>query len=111
MKSYRLGMMRKKITTLLFILTISSVLSIGCGITRRMESEVPAQAVHDRIVTSAIKARLAKQTTSSTIDVETRDGNVTLSGTVANPEEGNRLIVSALSVDGVRSLRPNITVK
>ena len=71
----------------------------------------PGQAIQDRIVTSAIKERLVKQATSSKIDVETSHGNVTLSGTVASPAEGNRVIASALSVDGVRSLRPNLTVK
>jgi osmotically-inducible protein OsmY len=104
-------MLRQKITTLLFILTISTVLSIGCGVTKKMDVTVLAEANQDRIVTSAIQASLAKQSIASKIDVETSQGNVTLSGIVANPAEGDRVIQSALSVDGVRRLSPNLTVK
>lgn len=76
-----------------------------------MNVAVPADVVQDKIVTSAVKVRLATVSTSSRIDVATNQGNVTLSGIVASPAEGDRVIASALSVDGVRSLRPNLTVK
>lgn len=109
-RNYILYMLRKKITTLFFILTISTALSIGCGAKKEIDTAVSAEAMQDRIVTSAIKERLAELATSSKIDVETDHGNVTLSGTVASPAEGNRVIESILSLDGVRSLSPVLTV-
>lgn len=76
-----------------------------------MDTGVPAETIHDRNITSEIKVRLSKQAISSQIDVKTSDGDVTLNGTVTSPAEGNRVIESALSVDGVRSLSPNLTVE
>lgn len=92
-----------------FVLLIAT--SLCCGVAKRVDVAVPDEVIQDRLLTSAVKVRLAAQAMSSEIVVETNHGNVTLSGTVATPAEGNRVIESALSVSGVRSLSPNITVK
>jgi len=64
-------------------------------------------------VTTAVKAKLAADDTVKAykIDVDTKDGVVTLSGTVDNAEMKSRAVQIAQGVQGVKSVNDNLSVK
>lgn len=68
--------------------------------------------VQDASITSAIKMKFAndKLVSASTINVDTVDGNVTLNGTVDSQAEATRAMELGRSVDGVKSVRSNLTI-
>jgi hyperosmotically inducible periplasmic protein len=67
----------------------------------------------DATITSAVKMKLAKDKTVSAhnIDVDTKDGNVTLTGSVKTQTEADQAVVLAKSVEGVKSVTPHLTLK
>lgn len=72
-----------------------------------------ARVVDDATITSAIKMKLARDQTvkASSIDVDTKNGNVTLTGNVGSQTEANRAIELARAVEGVKDVKSNLTVK
>lgn len=70
------------------------------------------QVVADSAITTKIKAQLAADAglSGSSIRVETNDGVVTLSGTVANAALRNRAGQIASGTDGVKSVTNDIKV-
>lgn len=70
-------------------------------------------AIDDSIITTSVKtAVLAEPGLSSLkIDVDTKDGVVTLSGTVASPQLKSRATQIAEQTSGVRSVIDNLAVK
>ena len=70
-------------------------------------------AVGDATITSDVKARLLADSDVSglRIDVDTRDGVVTLSGTVANAAQKARAVDLAAKADNVVRVEDNLLVK
>lgn len=91
---------------------IPAVLSTGCGFTEHTDASVPGEVIADRALTAAIRQKLGKEAnTTRIIRVETSHGNVTLTGIVGSRVEGDRVIESVLSVDGVKSVSPILAVR
>lgn len=71
------------------------------------------EVVTDASITSAIKMKMAddKLVSASKIDVDTKDGNVTLNGTVKSQAEADKAVELANSVHGVNSVHSNLVVR
>ena len=76
-------------------------------------AENVGQKVEDGSITAAVKAKFANDelVKASTIDVDTKDGYVTLNGTVASQGEADRAVTLARTVDGVKEVRSNLIVE
>ena len=70
------------------------------------------EVVTDASITAAIKMKMAddKLVSASKIDVDTKDGKVTLNGTVKSQAELDKAVQLAHSVDGVKSVNSNLVV-
>jgi len=85
---------------------------------RDVREEVGAAAaeaearVEDGVITAAVKARLLSDTTVNgmRIDVDTREGVVTLTGPVQSPDARARAIELAGSTEGVIRVEDRLTV-
>jgi hyperosmotically inducible periplasmic protein len=71
------------------------------------------RAINDTAITASVKTDLLKDPDLSVlkIDVDTRDGVVTLNGLAGNEEARNRAEKMASSVKGVKEVRNFLTVK
>jgi hyperosmotically inducible protein len=69
--------------------------------------------VEDGSITAAVKMKFANDEVvkASSIDVDTKDGYVTLNGTVASQTEADRAVTLARTVDGVKEVRSNLIVE
>lgn len=67
----------------------------------------------DTSITAAIKAKMAadEQVKASNIDVDTKNGVVTLTGTVSSKAEADRAIALAKEAEGVKSVTSHLVVK
>ena len=67
----------------------------------------------DATTTSAIKMKFAADKTVDALDinVDTKDGNVTLTGTVNSKAEADKAVALARTVEGVKRVTPRLTVK
>ncbi len=67
----------------------------------------------DATITSAVKMKFAKDKTVDALDinVDTKDGNVTLTGAVKTKTEADQAVELAKSVEGVKSVTPRLTIK
>ena len=83
---------------------------MGCNTLTAPKVEQP---VDDPTIINTIKAKIADdpQLRQLNIKVTARKGEVTLSGSVPRRDDQVRVIKLALSVQGVRSVQDNITVK
>ena len=92
-------MTNRKRTMWIASAVLMAVLSAGCG-------------ASDPGITTAVKTRLAadERTSAMKIDVDTREGAVTLSGTVQSSAEKAAAEAVAKSADGVTSVVNNLTV-
>jgi hyperosmotically inducible periplasmic protein len=72
-----------------------------------------AAKTDDATTTSAIKMKFAADKTVDAFDinVDTKDGNVTLTGTVNTRAEADKAVALAKSVEGVKSVTPRLTIK
>ena len=79
----------------------------------RRAGEVIADASANARISTAIKARLINEPSlrALTINVDTTDGVVTLSGTVSSPEEIARAVALALETDGVHKVISTLQIK
>jgi hyperosmotically inducible protein len=77
------------------------------------KAEEVGKKVEDGSITAAIKMKLANDETvsASKIDVDTKDGLVTLNGTVSSQTEADRALSLARTVDGVKDVRSNLIVE
>jgi hyperosmotically inducible protein len=73
---------------------------------------VPGGAPNDTAIAQAVKEKLLKQpeTSAEKIDVDTREGVVTLSGKVRSPEEKEQVIQIARNTEGVQRVEDKLTV-
>jgi len=69
------------------------------------------RVVADGAITTAVKAKLgaSRDVRAGSIDVDTRDGVVTLEGAVRSRYEAERAISIALTTEGVRAVEPRMT--
>jgi hyperosmotically inducible periplasmic protein len=76
-------------------------------------AEHVGQKVEDGSITAAVKMKFANDEVvkASAIDVDTKDGYVTLNGTVASQVEADRAVTLARTVDGVKEVRSNLIVE
>jgi hyperosmotically inducible protein len=72
-----------------------------------------AVAVDDTAITTKVKAAVMAEPGLKTLDinVDTKDGVVTLAGTVQSPELKQRAVTLAQQVEGVRSVSDQLVVK
>lgn len=113
----------------LSILSLTVFLSFGCATAKNTgtavkegtkeaadKTEDAASAVgtkvEDASITSAIKMKLASDdlTDASDIDVDTKDGVVTLNGTVSSQAELDRAIQLAHEAAGVKDVISNLKI-
>jgi osmotically-inducible protein OsmY len=76
------------------------------------KSEDVGNKVEDASITAAVKMKFANDETvsASKIDVDTRDGMVTLTGTVSSQNEADRALELARTVSGVKMVHNNLTI-
>lgn len=76
-------------------------------------AEKAGAAVKDTSITSAVKLKFAAddQVKALDIDVDTKNGVVRLSGTVASQDVATRAVEIASAVDGVKKVRSNLIVR
>ena len=72
-----------------------------------------SQVIDDTVITAKVKAALLvePEVKSTALSVETDKGSVTLKGTVANPSQVKRAIETARHVEGVKSVKSEVTLK
>jgi len=92
-------------TTLVVALAVTVVLAAGAGVAVG-QSRTVGQTIDDTVITTEIKAKLAADQLSNLtkIGVDTKNGVVTLSGTVDSLERQQRAVQIAGSVKGVRGV-------
>ena len=111
------------------VLALAFVAIVGCATTKNAGTavkegttaagkevgkgaEVVGEKVEDASITSAVKMKFANDqlVSASNINVDTTDGIVTLTGTVANQAEMDRAMQLGRSVNGVNSVHSNLTM-
>ena len=67
----------------------------------------------DATITAAVKMKLAKDRTvdASRIDVDTKNHEVTLNGTVKSKAEADQAVSLARTVEGVKAVTPRLTIR
>ena len=99
-------------TTLASIVAAVALLTVtGCAVTRGQETV--GAYVDDAAITTAVKARFVenKDVDAASIKVETLNGTVMLSGFAKNALEKNTAESIARRVNGVKSVKNEITVR
>ena len=69
--------------------------------------------IDDSVITTKVKAALMKngEIKGSDISVETRDGEVVLSGFVDSAEQGEKAIDAVSNVDGVKAVESKLAIR
>ena len=95
----------------LAILTGVTLASTGCAVMRGQTTA--EQYVDDRTITAAVKAKLIEDRTTGglSINVDTLNGTVALSGFAKSPSEKAQAERLARSVQGVRQVHNNLIVR
>jgi hyperosmotically inducible protein len=98
-------------TILASALVASVVLVSGCAVTRGQESA--GAYVDDAAITTSVKARFVdnRHVDAASINVETLNGTVLLSGFARNSTERSTAENIARNVSGVQSVRNEISVR
>ena len=67
----------------------------------------------DATITAAVKMKFAsdKAVDALKIDVDTKDGHVTLTGAVNTKGQADRAIALARTIEGVKSVTPRLTIR
>jgi osmotically-inducible protein OsmY len=93
------------------ILTGLTLVTSGCAVMRGQTS--PGAYVDDRAITTAVKAKLIedKSTGGLSINVDTLNGAVALSGFAKSQNEKDQAGRIAASTKGVREVRNNLIVR
>jgi len=95
----------------LAILTGITVVTTGCAVMRGQTDA--ATYVDDRAITTAVKAKLIEDKTTGglSINVDTLNGTVALSGFAKSQAEKDRAGQLAATTKGVREVRNNLVVR
>ncbi len=85
-------------------------LAAGCA---TLTGKTAGQTVEDSVITSKINAKIVQdpQLSYLKIDVDTFQGNVTLSGTVPSKAAQDRLVELARNTEGVKSVKANVVIQ
>ena len=83
----------------------------GCAVVRGQQSM--GTYIDDRTITAAVKARLLedKSTSGMTVDVDTQEGTVILSGFAKSAQEKSQAETLARSAKGVKNVRNLLVVR
>ncbi len=83
----------------------------GCAVTRGQQSA--GEYVDDSRITTAVKSRYATDPTvaATSINVETMNGTVQLSGFAKSQAEKDRAVALARQVNGVQAIKNDIIVR
>ena len=104
------------------ILLLALALSFACASARRTGSTVKdatvaagqsvGETTSDATITSAVKMKFAADKTVDAFDinVDTDDGNVTLTGDVNTKTEADQAVALAKSVEGVKTVTPRLKI-
>jgi hyperosmotically inducible periplasmic protein len=105
----------KRVPAILLILALVAPLgAIACGATGAASPQRSAAAAptDDPTITARVKTVLINdRTISSTIDVQTNQGVVTLSGKVKSKDEETKAIELARSVRGVTDVKSKLEIQ
>ena len=95
----------------LAILTGLTLVTSGCAVMRGQESV--GNYVDDKAITTAVKAKLIEDKTTGglSINVDTLNGEVALSGFAKSQAEKDQAGRIAAATKGVRSVRNNLVVR
>jgi hyperosmotically inducible protein len=93
------------------VTTLALLAFSGCAVTR--DQETVGAYIDDTGITSSIKAKFVdnKQVDASSINVETLNGTVQLSGFAKNETERSTAESIARNVKGVKAVKNQITVR
>jgi hyperosmotically inducible periplasmic protein len=111
-------------TLLLSVLLISPIafMGLGCTATKNTGTAVAAgtkeaaqetnATITDASITAAVKMKMADDpdVSANHIDVDTKDGMVTLNGIVKSQVEAQKAVDIAKSVDGVKGVKSNLKI-
>ncbi len=91
--------------------TLVLLLASGCAVTRGQETV--GAYIDDSAITTSVKSRFVgdKDVDASSISVETLNGTVMLSGFAKNSLEKSMAESIAMKVNGVKSVKNEITVR
>jgi hyperosmotically inducible protein len=95
------------------LLIAATATFLGCTAAWAGDSTMKSdQPISDTVITTKVKAELAKDksTTASDINVDTRNGIVTLNGAVASDAERAKAELNARTVKGVVEVENNLRV-
>lgn len=107
---------------LVLLFAISLAAAAGCTATKntgvavgegtKEAAEQVGDTVTDASITAAVKMKMADDPLvgAMKIDVDTKDGIVTLNGTVKSSAEAQKAVDLAKSVNGVKSVKSNLVV-
>ncbi len=95
----------------LAVLTGLTLVTTGCAVMKGQESV--GSYIDDKTITASVKAKLVadKNTSAMTVDVDTQEGAVILSGFSKSAEEKSQAEQLARSVKGVKSVRNLLVVR
>ncbi|WP_457096708.1 BON domain-containing protein [Lysobacter sp. P5_B9] len=90
-----------------------AVFAQQAGSTEHQTSNDASEVVSDAWITSKIKADLlaAHETPGMAIDVDTKDGAVTLNGTVKSQAEADKAVAHAKTIKGVKHVTSKLKVE
>lgn len=93
------------------VLGVTVLTSTGCAVAR--DQQTVGSYIDDATLTTQIKAKLAEspETSAMAISVETLNGEVQLSGFAKTAQEKARAGEIAKSVEHVKSVKNNLTVR
>ena len=106
----------KKLFSILLILLLASCSSVGrfgAGVDITFDPRTIGMQIDDTIMQKNLSARLALYNKKYFLSIqsEVRDGNIFISGKVAEPEEKIKITKMAWETKGVRSVKNAITIK
>lgn len=104
--------MKKQASTLLVAaMTALSLVSAGCAITRGQATV--GEYIDDATITAKVKAKLLEDKTTGgmSINVDTLNGTVAMSGFAKSQAEKDRAGELARTTTGVREVRNNLIVR
>lgn len=85
--------------------------AVGAG--TKEAAETAGDVATDASITAAVKMKMADDpdVMARNIDVDTSDGEVTLTGHVKSRAEADKAVAIARSVDGVKAVHSNLEVR
>jgi len=100
-------------TKRLLIAATAAALGLTAGVVWAESATKSDQPVTDSVITTKVKAELAKDrdTKARDIHVKTKDGVVTLSGSVDSMAEKDKAEQDTRGIKGVTEIANNLTVK